>query len=43
MNQGRNHPSDSDRGENPEPLSGNNNAQAGHSSDATSMAKALNL
>ena len=37
-NQGRSHPSDSNRRENPEPLSGGNDAQAGHSRDATSMA-----
>ena len=35
---GRNNPSDQDRRENPEPLSGGNDAQAGHSRDATSMA-----
>ena len=37
-NQGRSHSSDSNRRENPEPLSGGNDAQAGHSRDATSMA-----
>ena len=42
-NQGRSHPSDSDRRENSEPLSGGNDAQAGQSRDATSMAKPLNL
>ena len=31
----------SNRRENPEPLSGGNDAQAGHSRDATSMATAL--
>ena len=36
-NQGRSHPSNSNRRENPEPLSGGNDAQAGHSRDATSM------
>ena len=40
-NQGRSHPSDSDRRENPEPLSGGNDAQAGHSRDAKSMATAF--
>ena len=37
-NHGRSHPSDSERRENPETLSGGNDAQAGHSRDATSMA-----
>ena len=37
-NQVRSHPSDSIRRENPEPLSGGNDAQAGISRDATSMA-----
>ena len=37
-NQGRSHPSASNRRENPEPLSEGNDAQAGHSRDATSMA-----
>ena len=40
-NQGRSHPNNSDRRENPEPLSGGNDAQAGHSRDATSMATAF--
>ena len=40
-NQVRSHPSDSDRRENPEPLSGGNDAQAGHYRDATSMATAF--
>ena len=40
-NQGRSHPSDSDRRENPEPLSGDNDAQAGNSRDATSTARAF--
>ena len=40
-NKGRSHPSDSDRRENPEPLSWGNAAQAGHSRDATSMATAF--
>ena len=40
-NQGRSHPSDSDRREKPEPLSGGNDAQAGHSRDATTMATAF--
>ena len=40
-NQGRSHPSDSDRRENPEPLSGGNDAQAGHSRYATPMATAF--
>ena len=39
--QGRNNPSDSDRRVNPEPLSGGNDTQAGHSRDATSMATAF--
>ena len=39
--QGRNNPSDSDRRVNPEPLSGGNDSQAGHSRDATSMATAF--
>ena len=39
--QGRNNPSDQDRKENPEPLSGGNDTQAGHSRDATSMATAF--
>ena len=37
--QGRSHPNDSDRKENPEPLSGGNDAQVAHSKDTTSMAK----
>ena len=41
VNQGRSHPSDSKRRENPETLSGGNDAQAGHSSDTTSMATAF--
>ena len=40
-NQGRSHPSDSNRRENPEPLSGGNEAQAGHSRDATSIGTAF--
>ena len=40
-NQGRSNPSDSDRMENPEPLSEGNDAQAGHSRDATSMVTAF--
>ena len=36
--QGRSQPSDSNRTENPEPLSEGNDAQAGHSRDATAMA-----
>ena len=40
-NQGRSHPSDSSRTENPEPLSGGNDAPAGYSKDATSMATAF--
>ena len=40
-NQGRSHPSDSDRSENPEPLPGGKDNQAGHSRDATSMATAF--
>ena len=36
-NQVRSHPSESNRRENPEPLSVGNDAQAGHSRDATSM------
>ena len=36
--QGRNNPSDQDRRENPEALSGGNDTQAGHSRDATLMA-----
>ena len=40
-NQGRSHPSDSNRRENPEPLSGGNDSQAGPSRDATSMATAF--
>ena len=40
-NQGRSHPCDSDRRENPEPLSGGNDARVGHSRDATSMATAF--
>ena len=40
-NQGRSHPSDSNRREKPEPLSGGIDAQAGHSRDATSMATAF--
>ena len=39
--QGRNNPSDSDRRENPEPLSGGDDFQAGNSRDATSMATVL--
>ena len=39
--QGRNNLSDSDMTENPEPLSGGNDTQAGHSRDATSMATAF--
>ena len=39
--QGRSHPSDSDKRENPEPLSGGNDAQVGHSRDTTSMATAF--
>ena len=42
-NQGRSPSSDSDRRENPEPLSGGNDAQAGLSRDATSMATAFEL
>ena len=37
-NQGRSHPSGLNGRENPEPLSRGNDAQAGHSRDATSMA-----
>ena len=40
-NQGRSQPSDSNRRENPEPLSGGNDAQAGNSRDATSVATAF--
>ena len=40
-NQERSHPSNSDRRGNPEPLSGGNDTQEGHSRDATSMAKAF--
>ena len=40
-NQGRSHPRDSNRMENPEPLSGGNDAQAGYSRDATSMTTAF--
>ena len=40
-NQGRSHPSDSNRRKNPEPLSGGNDAQAGPSRDATSMVTAF--
>ena len=40
VNQRRGHPSDSNRRENPEPLSASNDAQAGYSRDATSMATA---
>ena len=40
-NQGRSHPSDLDRREIPEPLAGGNDAQAGHSRDATTMATAF--
>ena len=36
--QGKNNPSESDRRENPEPLSGGKDTQAGHSRDAASMA-----
>ena len=39
--QGRINSSDQDRRENPEPLSGGNDTQAGHSRDATSMATAF--
>ena len=39
--QGRNNPSDSDRRDNPETLSGGNDTQAGHSRDATSRATAF--
>ena len=39
--QGRSHPSNSDRRENPEPLSGGSDTQAGNSRDATSMATAF--
>ena len=39
--QGRNNSSDQDRRENPEPLSGDNDTQAGHSRDATSMSTAF--
>ena len=39
--QGRNNPSNQERRENPEPLSGGNDTQAGHSRDATSMATAF--
>ena len=39
--QGRNNPSDSDSRENPEPLSGGDDTQAGHSRDTTSMATAF--
>ena len=41
MDQGRNCPSDSNRRENPELLSKDNDAQAGHSRDSTSMASAF--
>ena len=40
-NQGKGHPSDSNRREKPEPLSGGNDTQAGRSRDATSMATAF--
>ena len=40
-NQGRINPSDSDRMENPEPLSGGNETQEGHSRDAISMPTAF--
>ena len=40
-NQGRSHPSASNRRENPEPLSEGNDAQAGHSRGAISMATAF--
>ena len=40
-NHRRSHPSDSDRRENPGPLSGGNDAQAGHSRDAASIATAF--
>ena len=40
-NQGRNYPRDSNRRENPEPLSWGNDAQAEHSRDATSIATAF--
>ena len=40
-NQGRSHPSDLDRMEIPESLAGGNDAQAGHSRDATTMATAF--
>ena len=39
--QGRNNPSDQDRSENPEPISGGNDTQARHSRDATTMATAF--
>ena len=39
--QGRSHPSDSNGRENPEPPSEGNDAQAGHSRDATSLATAF--
>ena len=39
--QGKNNPSESDRRENPEPLSGGEDTQAGHSRDAASMATAF--
>ena len=39
--QGRSHASDSNASENPEPISEGNDAQAGHSRDATSMATAF--
>ena len=39
--QGRNNPSNQERRENPEPLSGGNDTQVGHSRDATSMATAF--
>ena len=38
---GRNNTSDSDKWKNPEPLSGGNDTQAGHSRDATSMVTAF--
>ena len=40
-NQRISHPSDSNRRENPEHLSGGNHAQAGHSRDATSISLAF--
>ena len=40
-NQGKSYPSDTNRRENPEPLSGGNDAQARNSMGATSMATAF--